>query len=499
MVAPFIKYAHISPFFRRNADSCANSAIRIHIKEKRQRSRKVNGNAGLKAPKKTQIKQKVPMHQPGPGSASQSSDYDDPVTPSPQYSEAVSHKVEAPVDSHLAKLLSSLEMSAGLPDVFETNSKRPASALNVAAQEVRDTPMPSKATLPAIVPPPSNDHSLGMVVNGSSPKQLGPGYAYVGETNGIASPRQPNSASSYSVSPRLAHMSPVSPRRQMSRRSSSTADISPYLQKPAELPTTARRMKHLALLESVADESARMSPMIRDAPALPSAPPPSNLGYPYPPASLPPQALQDPNDLRVLYSSSVAPGHLVPSYGPPSMAPGYPPGPIQDPFLVRPRTSFNYHRPMYAAAGMPSGGISMSQAEMLNLINAQPRANPAMAPSYPYQEPPPQPYPAAGYSGPVPQPHLQGAYPGPPMQLHAAAGYPGGQPQPHPAYQPQIPAPQPQYSVAIPPYSSYTPAPPRISPMVSRAVPQPRPQSTFGAGAPKTAAQLLDILNMEHA
>ena len=47
--------------------------------------------------------------------------------------------------------------------------------------------------------------------------------------------------------------------RATSRRTSSTADISPYLSRPLDLPTSAKQLKQMALLESVADESAKLA------------------------------------------------------------------------------------------------------------------------------------------------------------------------------------------------------------------------------------------------
>lgn len=84
-------------------------------------------------------------------------------------------------------------------------------------------------------------------------------------------PAEPSAGSfpafSASISPSLS----CSPKyTSSSRRSSSTADISPYLTRPAEVPTSGKRLKQLALLELVADESSKMTPVLmnRDLPVV---------------------------------------------------------------------------------------------------------------------------------------------------------------------------------------------------------------------------------------
>jgi len=94
--------------------------------------------------------------------------------------------------------------------------------------------------------------------------------------------------------------------RAASRRTSSTADISPYLSRPVGLPVSAKQLKQVALLESVANESAKLVSTLthhnstypaavdasHPAPALPYQPlpasfnPPHRVLYNSPPPSL---------------------------------------------------------------------------------------------------------------------------------------------------------------------------------------------------------------------
>jgi mRNA-decapping enzyme subunit 2 len=151
-----------------------------------------------------------------------------------------------------------------------------------------------------------------------------------------------------------------------SRRSSMiTADLSPYLARPAGIPMNGKRLKQLALLEAVADESSRMI-------ATSSVHPPTQPSPPYEASHtphhvpLPPNAVMSHNftNLSPMYSNTHGP--YIPSV--PQTGPFNPPSP-DNAFTERPRTSHsfrqvpNYHpRPSNTRA-------SMNQAQLLGALS----------------------------------------------------------------------------------------------------------------------------------
>lgn len=125
--------------------------------------------------------------------------------------------------------------------------------------------------------------------------------------------------------------------RAASRRTSSTADISPYLTRPVELPTCAKQLKQVALLESVADESAKLvSTLTQHNSILPTS-----VDASHPGPVLPHQPLSSNPPHRVLYN--------VPS---PSLQRGTPLAglpeplnmPLHGPMPVRSMTSHAHYR-----------------------------------------------------------------------------------------------------------------------------------------------------------
>jgi len=162
----------------------------------------------------------------------------------------------------------------------------------------------------------------------------------------------------------LTGTSPTFSTCQTSRRVSLTTDISPYLSRGTEVPTSAKRLQQLSLLESVADESARMAPIIAARAAMASRGSVPN-GYPQPSSSVPPPQLLsnsgDSGDLGILYSP-YHPGpvstNVQPRYSFDASA--------HDPFQVRSMTSQAFHRvPMHNS----TGSINMSQDHLLATIN----------------------------------------------------------------------------------------------------------------------------------
>ncbi|KAF9270208.1 hypothetical protein L218DRAFT_20451 [Marasmius fiardii PR-910] len=204
-------------------------------------------------------------------------------------------------------------------------------------------------------------------------------------TNGILCPDAPSST--------------ASPRPSASRRTSSLADISPYLSKSVEIPSSAKRLRQLALLESVADESARLTPFFTSREAAPSymnGMTHQHLAPPLPLASAP-QAI-GMGSSNIIYSSgpsALYQGNNIPQI--PFRSP------VRDPFQVRPRTSQAINRPVYHSP--PSTSMSMNQSQLLALMNTSgpqppliqsrpplpqfqpPPVNPGLTPSSPYHAP----------------------------------------------------------------------------------------------------------------
>jgi len=453
-------------------------------------------------------------------SQSSSADNGGPHTPSPQYSESIAnhsangHIVSAhaeddisktlmtAMDPNLARLLNSLSMSA-TASVDDRNGAKPHLPLpsDRSIPPASTTPVPTTAPpagpslprhseltdwsshvpkplseRPADTPQAPSSSRHGSVTMGTRPlpdvmqtsschHQLPPALSLSPHPNstGTASgshqePLTPLSAalSTSSISS-VTSSTTSAARKSSSRRTSSTTDISPYLSRPSEIPTSGKRLKQLALLETVADESARMTPQLgnRDQVTQSVRPLDSAQGYqlpvngrhPYAPGpspSIPPPYTTNNNmdDLRVIYSSG---------RGPDPMQPGVPyhprPAPPDDPFQVRPRIN---QGPMYPGHPFPARPASMHQNQLLSLLAGPGLQGPNML--TPTQQPAaPQfvgPYPHATI-GPPPPPsqafqHSMSVR-GPPPPLH---------PMPHNQYPPQghlFPPSNPALSTLAPP------------------------------------------------
>ncbi|KAJ7932407.1 Dcp2, box A domain-containing protein [Mycena leptocephala] len=349
----------------------------------------------------------VPYHDATQESSSQSSSVDngDPHTPSPLYSTAAptTHVVQDVLDPHFARLLSSLSLSAAAaasgkdadaPLSIKTSEPvpEPSTPVPVTASSSGSLSQPpnhansdwSSSTPAALVEQsPSEDE----VVAPSSlqPQSLQPRTSFqspsplilsprINGANGVADPRSAASSDGPASAASPTH-SVASLRALGSRRTSSTADISPYLTRSSEVPGSAKRLKQLALLESVADESARI---LSQRPSLPSLVNNARLGmnnstmmphYPLPPASVPPPPFVPHDPMQVLYSSGQPPP--PPAHGFNGMHPS------QDP-------------PMMGGPPLHPGGpssMSMSQGQLLALMNGQ-RGTPMAPMPPPFPGPP---------------------------------------------------------------------------------------------------------------
>ncbi|KAF8974040.1 hypothetical protein BDZ97DRAFT_418230 [Flammula alnicola] len=289
------------------------------------------------------------------------------------------------MDPQLARLLSSLTLSATVRDELSNGtgvavnqsglSSAPTSDVSGDSPIVTHPPeqsdwsssVPPDYLQPPDAPPPSKSSHNPSSAESSSSLAVSSTRASQPMVNGIAShtDQNPNNAiRTTTPSPPSA----VSPTSQTSRRASSTADISPYLSRAAEVPTSAKRLQQLSLLESVANESeriaARHAAMVSQGPVASPYPPPSPS---FPPPTIP--------DTGVFYSStypippsSAAGFHTRQPLG--NFGPGHP-----DPFQVRSRTSQAFHRgPMHH----PTGSVNMSHSHLLATING-PHVGPVSA------------------------------------------------------------------------------------------------------------------------
>lgn len=175
---------------------------------------------------------------------------------------------------------------------------------------------------------------------------------------------------------------PTSPNTHRPR-----TDISPYLTKATVDTTSARRLQQLALLERVADESARMLPQPRHA--APAQWPPVSATHPGSPTAVTlPASVHPTLSLGVYYSSApqplASPHQNLPSYNSPS----------QMDFQTRAKTSQASHR----GPTQTPGSLSMNQSQLLALMNntqpvhSHPRSF-QQPPSFPPPPPPPSHHP----------------------------------------------------------------------------------------------------------
>ncbi|KAG2072652.1 hypothetical protein BDR04DRAFT_396216 [Suillus decipiens] len=256
------------------------------------------------------------------------------------------------MDPHFARLLSSLTLSAVkqddskpqlvLPPVKSPLSVLAHNATPLAKQNIVDwsSRVSAQSETPGVMSSPPPKQRLSSVSSSSAhfprvPQSLSMQASFVESSTLPSSPSHvpgtPSSgalsiASLSAVSTASSTSSSTSSRKVLlsSRRTSSTADISPYLPRLTEVPTSGKKLRQLALLESVADESSRMTPTLLRPSA--SVPPPTHY----------PQA-----DFRPLF------GHMPPMpagyHLPPTSqhtSTGYSQPPlVDDIFQVRPRSS----------------------------------------------------------------------------------------------------------------------------------------------------------------
>ena len=334
----------------------------------------------------------------------------DPQTPSSQSKDSVSRvednrslPLSESMDPHFARLLSSLTMSAAASPAAGSESSGGPSGNPVPNDFTGPNSLSEPLTEPLIssqvcvksdwsssasfhVPFQSDELSPPLPLPASdNEKPVLNVDSQESETYQPLSPRvivnaRDGESSVHPPQPQIAALSPIqSTARVNTSRRVSAADVSPYLSRTVEVPTSAKRLQQLALLESVADESARMTPLLASRAAVP------HMRYPIPSPSNPPKPMS-------MYNLNSAPPFNQPTAHPEvngPLKPSYPSsGHVNishDPFQVRARTSQAFYRnPMQPY----SGSMSMNQSQLLNMMNG---AGPSSAlrssgyyPSYPY-------------------------------------------------------------------------------------------------------------------
>jgi mRNA-decapping enzyme subunit 2 len=289
------------------------------------------------------------------------------------------------IDPHFARLLSSLTLSASSNPIAPTNETQP----------VVDPATPVPSTLHRNLDPEpqiSGDHTnlkprqrrSITSPSGSSQRDL--------SSTPVAAPHQVlptspshgrNNQNDTLHSPPAAQASDTSALLRSPHAHRPRTDISPYLTKTTTDTTSTRRLQQLALLEKVADESARMAPQ-----SLVAGP----VSVPPPPMSVPPGASAGPG---IYYNShsSLSPGPRPHSTNHENI--DYPD------FNTRAKGRQAYHR----GFTQTQGNLSMNQSQLLALMNnAAPVAPRPHSFQQPLGFPPEQFHPLPPLYGPPPFP-----------------------------------------------------------------------------------------------
>lgn len=334
---------------RKNAvDTPANLSIQTDFKAKNEvEDTQEHQDSSLRA---------VSLDRDIHGYSSSSVDNGEPQTPSPLSTEAipistvadVEDKPDLPMDPHFARLLSGLSLSASKPSINGDSELRPTSV----------TPTSAKSSLASATEKNKNALELPNVPTAERT-------------------RSPLLQSLGSAEPLLSLLSAKSPS-DSTRSDSSIVTTRPQSARPApsesvvQPPASDRHLKHLALLESVAQE----------LPTSPSAPTARQFVHPGPPQSVPP------------FGSDGRPIHLggLNSFGAPrGPAPFNGTGPVappmsNDPFTVRPMTSQALFPPP-PSVRRHGPNASMHQGSLLSILsgpNGLPVNGPA--PFHPVQQ-----------------------------------------------------------------------------------------------------------------
>jgi mRNA-decapping enzyme subunit 2 len=348
-------------------------------------------------------------------SQTSSADNGDPQTPSPLYSEAVANHVDVAqatetngfdtkaVDPHFARLLNALTSSAN------------ANGGDVG--KIDNVPLASAGPLPPSVPLATGEvlalhgsPQARTVAVSPKPSQQVPSYDSSRRTNGTSPRAHKSSPSLASLTAAMSELStsqsPSAKSPQLRGTSTITADLSPYLARPAGIPINGKRLKQLALLEAVADESSRTTP----APAMRHTQLQMSPGQ----ASAPVHAPLTPNiamphnftNLSSMYSNTHGPYlHPVPQTG------HFNPPTPDNAFIVRPRTSNSFCPPPSHPPRPFNSRGSMNQAQLLGVLSGTSHPSPSG-----FHRPPIPPMPNVPGLGTYPIPHVPSVVTGMPSR-----------------------------------------------------------------------------------
>ncbi|KAH8120315.1 hypothetical protein DFH11DRAFT_52447 [Phellopilus nigrolimitatus] len=329
------------------------------------------------------------------------------------------------MDPHFARLLSGLSSSAKKPLSNEQIESRPMSITPISGK--------SNSANPAV------ENMLGHSRDMNSPAKIAftdrPSPSK--ESMHLQSPSTSSANSSFSSS--RSNSSSVTVMAKSPKPSTFEPSIPPL--------SVDRHLKHLALLESVAQESAVSS----------SIPVSRSTVHPGLTSSVPPSFLPE--------SRSIPPSGLFPS-GPvhPSTAVGRTDPSVDDPFTVRPRTSQAVFPPSPPAVRRHGPNLSMHQGSLLSILSGPNGVSTHGLPPFP------APHPNSIFTRPEATPLINGNIPPPSFQHQA---------------------------------QSFVPQPPRVMPPPPGAFqlnPQPFPVSLVPTGQPSFPGSVMTPgVNNPHA
>jgi mRNA-decapping enzyme subunit 2 len=386
-------------------------------------------------------------------SQTSSADNGDPQTPSPMYSEALANHVDVAqvtetngfdtkaVDPHFARLLNALTSSAkangGNVGSLASAVPLPPSVPLATGEVLAFRGSPQARAVPVV-----GDSITAVLSRPSSKPSKQASVAVPSDASDTPQRAHMSSPSLASVS---GLSSPQSPKSPHSRGASMvTADLSPYLARPAGIPINGKRLKQLALLEAVADQSSQMTP----APAMrptqlqmsPGPVPPAPVHAPLTPNTAMPHNV---TNLSSMYSNTHGPylhqtGHLNP------------PTP-DNAFIVRPRTSNSFCPPPSHPSRPFNSRGSLNQAQLLSALSGTSYPSPSgfhlppIPPMHNFPAPntyPLHPIPSAvtgvpSRAGPYPPAVGRGAPPQPRVQPSRSAS--GPVPAPSLPFHPAVP------------------------------------------------------------
>ncbi|CCL99538.1 uncharacterized protein FIBRA_01556 [Fibroporia radiculosa] len=342
-------------------------------------------------------------------SQSSSADNGEPQTPSPQYSvHPVTYQTQDAavvavnpatmvdtdgVDPHFARLLTSLTLSASASPMNGDSKPQPPSH---KAQRPTSPPFNTSKSPSHSVSTLSSSRAIGSAshlpsrtstttpLNAFTQSQTNP---FLPSSSGRPSdisdghlvPSSPAVSSSLATSAASPRHSPRLSRARHGSRIS--ADISPYMSRPRDIP---KEMKYISMLENVAKESDKISSQLSYQPSPPSAPSHyTGMSYrvPGPSASVPPGPIYSRMESPVIYSSApVAASMYSTAAVPLSTMRAFEFQSSEDPFTVRPRTSVPFHQTSY-----PPRKPSLNEESLRYMLpNMDHRIHPPHLPSPPF-------------------------------------------------------------------------------------------------------------------